>query len=112
MRDDGGQRRGTLYRYRFGTAEFDESRFELRVGGEPVTIQRRPLEVLAVLLRHAGEVVTKEELLAIVWAGVNTVDNVVANALSKLRTALGLIMRRGSSIRHGLATVLRDHQSG
>jgi len=89
MRDDAGQRRGTLYRYRFGTAEFDESRFELCVDGKVVTIQRRPLEVLSVLLRHAGEVVTKEDLRAIVWAGNETVDNVFANALSKLRAALG-----------------------
>ena len=79
----------SLYRFRFGTAEFDELRFELRVDGEPVTVQRKPLEILAYLLAHPGEVVTKEELLEVVWENRPTVDNVVANAMAKLRGALG-----------------------
>jgi eukaryotic-like serine/threonine-protein kinase len=75
--------------YRFGTAEFDEARFELRVAGLPVEVEPRALEVLAYLLRHAGEVVTKEELLREVWAGRITVDKVLPNAITKLRRALG-----------------------
>lgn len=78
-----------LYRYRFGTAEFNEASFELRVAGLAVEVQRKPLELLNALLRHAGEVVTKEELLDTVWAGVITVENVVPNAMTKLRNALG-----------------------
>lgn len=79
----------TTWSYRVGTAEFDEARFELRVAGLPVEIERRALEVLAYLLRHAGEVVTKEELLREVWAGRITVDKVLPNAVNKLRRALG-----------------------
>src|SRR5215470_9365146 len=78
-----------LFRYRFGTAEFDEARFELRVSGLPVEIQRKPLEILSCLLSHAGEVVTKDELLEGVWEGRPTVENVIANAITKLRGALG-----------------------
>lgn len=78
-----------LYCYRFGTAEFDESRHELKVAGLPVEVERRALEVLLYLLRHAGEVVTKEELLTEVWAGRITVDKVLPNAVTKLRRALG-----------------------
>lgn len=77
------------YRYRFGTAEFDEVRVELRVDGQAVETQRRPLEVLAVLLRHAGEVVTREELREAVWDNRVTVDNVLDTALTKLRHVLG-----------------------
>lgn len=77
------------YRYRFGTAEFDEVSIELRVDGETVEIQRRPLEVLSVLLRHAGEVVTREELREAVWDNRITVDNVLDTALTKLRHVLG-----------------------
>ncbi len=77
------------FSYRFGTAEFDEARFELRVAGLPVEVERRALEVLAYLLRHAGEVVTKDELLREVWAGRVTVDKVLPNAVNKLRRALG-----------------------
>jgi eukaryotic-like serine/threonine-protein kinase len=79
----------TAYCYRFGTAEFDEARFELRVAGLPVDVERRALEVLAYLLQHAGEVATKDELLREVWAGRITVDKVLPNAINKLRRALG-----------------------
>lgn len=77
------------FAYRFGTAEFDEARSELRVTGLPVDVERRALEVLAYLLRHAGEVVTKEELFREVWAGRMTVEKVLPNAINKLRRALG-----------------------
>ncbi len=77
------------YSYRFGTAEFDEVRFELKVAGLTVEVERRALELLAYLLLHAGEVVTKEELLQEVWAGRITVDKVLPNAITKLRRALG-----------------------
>jgi serine/threonine protein kinase/DNA-binding winged helix-turn-helix (wHTH) protein len=79
----------SLFRYRFGTAEFDAARFELRVSGLAVEIQRKPLEILSCLLSHAGEVVTKDELLETVWEGRPTVENVIANAVTKLRGALG-----------------------
>lgn len=79
----------SLYRFRFGSAEFDQARFELRVGGKVVAVQRKPLEVLAYLLMHPGEVVTRDELLEMVWEGRPAVDNVVANAMAKLRAALG-----------------------
>jgi len=79
----------TLYLYRFGTAELDESRSELRVSTIPIDLQRKPMELLAILLAHNGEVVTKEELLEAVWPGMTTVENVIANAMTKLRQALG-----------------------
>jgi len=78
-----------LYRYRFGTAEFDEGRFELRVAGRVAEIQRRPLEVLDVFLRHAGEVVTRNELERTVWDNRPTRRHVIHAALTRLRTALG-----------------------
>jgi len=78
-----------FFRYRFGRGEFDESRFELRVDGVVAEVERRALEVLALLLRHAGEVVTKDELFEQVWAGRVTVDKVLPNAVTKLRRALG-----------------------
>jgi DNA-binding winged helix-turn-helix (wHTH) protein/serine/threonine protein kinase len=77
------------FSYRFGSAEFDQARFELRVAGLPVEAERRVLTVLDHLLRHAGEVVTKEDLLDTVWAGRVTVEKVLANAIAKLRRALG-----------------------
>ncbi len=89
MTDAEPSRQEALYLYRFGAAEFDESRFELRVAGLAVELERRPLEVLRILLHNAGEVVTKEELLDTVWEGRITVENVLANAVAKLRKSLG-----------------------
>jgi eukaryotic-like serine/threonine-protein kinase len=78
-----------LYQYRFGSAEFDESRQELKVGGLRVEVERKALAVLQYLLRHVGEIVTKEELLCDVWSGRITVEQVLPNAINKLRRALG-----------------------
>lgn len=77
------------YCWTFGNAEFDEARWQLRVAGEEVELERKPLEVLQYLLRHAGEAVTKEELLSACWAGRFVVDAVLTNAVGKLRKALG-----------------------
>jgi non-specific serine/threonine protein kinase len=78
----------TQYRYRFGTVEIDEARQRLAVGGVPVELEQRPLQLLLELARHADEAVTKEELLRSVWDRP-TVENVLANAIAKLRRALG-----------------------
>jgi eukaryotic-like serine/threonine-protein kinase len=80
---------GAHYRYRFGTAEFDETKFELQVGGLAVDVQQRPLQLLALLLASAGSVVTRDDIASKVWDDRVTVENVIANAVSKLRSALG-----------------------
>ena len=72
----------------FSGCEFDESRLELRVAGEAVDLELKPLEVLVQLLRHHGEVVTKDKLLDAVWPGLTVVDASLATAVSKLRKAL------------------------
>src|ERR1044071_1769604 len=75
--------------WRFADCEFDELRRELHVRGHLVEIETKPWEVLRQLLPHAGEVVTKEELLEAVWPDVVVVDGSLATAVSKLRKALG-----------------------
>lgn len=78
----------TLYRWRFGSLEYDEAQRELRIAGLAVEMENRPLEVLSLLLRHVGEVVTKQELFDQVWAGRPTVDHVLSTAVGKLRKVL------------------------
>ena len=75
--------------WRFADCEFDELSLQLRVKGQAVDLELKPLEVLLQLLLHAGEVVTKEELLDSVWPGLTVVDGSLATAMSKLRRALG-----------------------
>ena len=73
----------------FAGREFDESRLELRVNGKPVELELKPLEILVELLQHAGEVVTKDELLDAVWPGLTVVEGSLSTAIYKLRKALG-----------------------
>lgn len=74
--------------WRFGDCEFDEQRNELRVRGQIVEIETKPLDVLRVLLAHRGKVLTKEEILRQAWPGLNVVEASLATAISKLRKAL------------------------
>jgi eukaryotic-like serine/threonine-protein kinase len=76
------------WRWQFGEVELDESALELRVGGEVVQLEPKPLELLRVLVRRPGEVVTKDELLDAVWPGRVVTEGVLGKAVSKLRTAL------------------------
>ena len=75
--------------WRFAECEFDESTRQLRVRGHLAELESKPLDVLQQLLLHAGEVVTKNELLESVWPGVTVVEGSLATAVSKLRKAIG-----------------------
>ncbi len=75
--------------WRFADCELDELRRELRVRGSVVELEAKPWEVLHQLVLHAGELVTKDELLDSVWPGLTVVDGSLATAVSKLRKALG-----------------------
>jgi len=75
--------------WRFADFEFDELGRALRVKGRLVDLETKPLDILLQLLWHAGEVVTKEELLESVWPDVMVADGSLATAVSKLRKAMG-----------------------
>src|SRR5580700_9773406 len=84
---DVAQTSGRLWR--FADYEFDELSRELRVKGRAVDLESKPLDILLQLLLHAGEVVTRDELLEAVWPNVTVVDGSLATAISKLRKAMG-----------------------
>ena len=75
--------------WRVGSVEFDQSRRELRVSGLLRTVEAKPLLLLETLLSRAGDVVTKEELLATVWKDRTVVEQSLTTAVGKLRDALG-----------------------
>lgn len=77
------------FEYRFGELTVRSDLMELHGPDGQIPIERRPLEILLVLLESANEVVSKEDILERVWPDTYTVDNVVANAVAKLRKALG-----------------------
>ncbi len=78
-----------LARWKFGDLELDEASLELRRAGQPVAIERKPLELLMLLLRHPGEVLTKDELLGAVWSSRVLSESVLTKCVAKLRQALG-----------------------
>ena len=74
--------------WHFDHCRFEEASLELWVAEQPVELERKPLEVLRHLLRHAGEVVTKDELQAAVWPGRVLSDTVLTKAISRMREVL------------------------
>ena len=75
-------------RWTFGPAMLDERSLEIEVAGQPVKLERKPLEVLLYLLHHAGEVVTKDDLAEALWPGRILTETVLTRCISLLRTAL------------------------
>ncbi|HKL52368.1 MAG TPA: winged helix-turn-helix domain-containing protein, partial [Wenzhouxiangellaceae bacterium] len=76
------------YRWSFGASGFDEATHKFTIHGKPVGLEPKPLKLLALLLRNAGEVVTREEIQAEVWDDRVTVANTIPTAIGKLRKAL------------------------
>jgi cholera toxin transcriptional activator len=76
---------------RFGLFELDLSAGELRKSGVKLRLQGQPFQVLALLLEHAGEVVTREELQQKLWPSDTFVDfdHSLNTAINKVREALG-----------------------
>ena len=62
---------------------------ELGRAGDTVRIEPKVMEVLMVLADRAGEVVSRDDLLAAVWPGVVVGDDALTQSIIKLRKALG-----------------------
>jgi DNA-binding winged helix-turn-helix (wHTH) protein/TolB-like protein len=78
-------------KHRFAEFEFDTVSGELRKNGDVVRLQSQPAQLLALLLEHAGEVVTRETLRDAVWGQDRFVefDKGLNFAIAQVRAALG-----------------------
>ena len=78
-------------RVRFGEFEVDLRAGELFKQGIKIRLQQQPFRVLALLLEHPGEVVTREDLRQAIWPAGTFVEFDVGldAAIHKLRSALG-----------------------
>jgi DNA-binding winged helix-turn-helix (wHTH) protein len=76
---------------RFDNFELDIRAGELRKQGVKLRLQGQPLQVLAKLLQHAGDLVTRAELRLEVWPGDTFVDfdHSLHNAIARIREAIG-----------------------
>ena len=77
--------------YRFGLFEANSHTGELLRAQQRVKLQDQPFRLLIVLLEHAGEVVTREQLRQELWAADTYVefDGSLNATLKRLRAALG-----------------------
>ena len=73
--------------YRFDEYELDRSRRVLLRGGEDVPLMPKAFDVLLCLVEHAGQVVTKEQLLQTVWPGAFVEEDNLVQHVSALRKA-------------------------
>lgn len=75
----------------FGVFQLDLKAGELHKAGVKLKLQDQPFRVLALLVEHAGQVVTREELRERVWPSNVYVDfdQGLNNAIKKVREALG-----------------------
>ncbi|MCX7512261.1 ATP-binding protein [Frateuria hangzhouensis] len=91
-------------RWRFGSFVVWETQRRLESFGQPVRLGPRSFDLLLQLLKHAGELVSKEALLSTVWAGVVVEESSVRVHMSLLRKALGE-PAEGSGCKEWITTV-------
>jgi Tol biopolymer transport system component/DNA-binding winged helix-turn-helix (wHTH) protein len=77
--------------WRFGVFELDAPSGELRRNGTVVKLREQPASILLLLLEHAGQMVTREQLRQHLWPSDTFVDfdHSLNSAVMKLREALG-----------------------
>jgi DNA-binding winged helix-turn-helix (wHTH) protein len=76
--------------HRFGDFALDEAARSVTFRGKPIDLQPRVFELLSYLVRHAGRVVPKEELMDALWPDVHVSEASLQRAVSLARRALAV----------------------
>jgi DNA-binding winged helix-turn-helix (wHTH) protein len=81
----------TAATFRIDDLEIDMRLREVRRGATAIRLQAQPFDILAMLLEHGGEVVTREQLRQRLWPDGTSVDfeHSLNAAIKRLRAALG-----------------------
>jgi TolB-like protein/DNA-binding winged helix-turn-helix (wHTH) protein/Tfp pilus assembly protein PilF len=76
---------------RFGSFEADLGNRQLYKNGASISLRGQPFDILALLLEHPGQLVTREQLRARLWPAGTVVefDHGIDAAITKLRETLG-----------------------
>jgi len=77
--------------YRFGDFSLDCGKFELRRDGQRLKLERKPFELLVLLVTKHGQVITREEIANRLWEQEVFVDieHGINTAIRKIRQTLG-----------------------
>ncbi len=88
---------------RFGAFELDDDRGELFRDGRPVPVEGRVFALLSLLMRNHDRLVSKDEIVDVVWDGRAISDSAISTAVKDARKAVGDDGTRQSVIRtvHG-----------
>lgn len=99
-----------------GDVEVRPQRNEIAIDGATVRLQPKVMAVLLELARAGGDVVTKQQMLDLVWPNMSVSDNVLTEAIHQLRRALSDDPRRPRYIktipRRGYRLVTKVRQPG
>jgi DNA-binding winged helix-turn-helix (wHTH) protein len=86
--------------FTFGPYRLEPTSRVLLRNGEPVDLSPRQFTILHELVRHRGEVVSKEQLMKAAWDGRIVSDSSIEKMLSTLRTVLDARNRAGYIVNH------------
>ena len=75
--------------YEFGHFRLDASEETLFCADKPVRLTLKAVKVLLVLIENRGHLVTKEELMRLVWADAFVEEGNLAQTVSTIRKVLG-----------------------
>ena len=78
-------------RVHLGQFVLDLGRYELTRAGKPVRVERIPMDLLILLVRESGRLVSREEIIERLWGKdvFFDTDNSINTAIRKIRRALG-----------------------
>jgi DNA-binding winged helix-turn-helix (wHTH) protein/Tfp pilus assembly protein PilF len=91
-------------KYEFGEFVLDAAERRLSKGSRNVPLEPRALDVLLTLVRRAGKLVTRGELLELVWPQTHVEEGILSVYISVLRKAL----RNGDGSPRAIETVSRS----
>ena len=87
-------------RFRFAGFTLDLTAGRFFAGGEDVTLRPKSFALLSYLVRNAGRVVSKDELMTVLWPDVTVTEDSLTQCVRDVRRALG---RDGKAILRTLA---------
>src|SRR3984957_19867060 len=82
-------RRSGPVQFVFGECVLDTSRRELSRGSEPVAVGPQVFDLLIHLIENRDRVVSKDELLDVVWRGRTVSESTLTSHVNAARKALG-----------------------
>ena len=72
-----------------GDQRIEPARCAILTAAGEIRVEPRVMDVLVLMVSHAGEVVTREEFIKSVWNGTFVTDEVLSRCIYRLRQTLG-----------------------